>query len=127
MNEKYVEERVGLYTEKKLLYEAFAKKVLDIIKEIVDQGYPDIKIASYSGRAKEIESLRKKLRKDKYNADSEITDLAGVRIIAYSRKDILLIADIVQKSFNVDRQNSVNKTLALGNDRMGYRGDHYVV
>lgn len=51
MNEKYVEERVGLYTEKKLLYEAFAKKVLDIIKEIVDQEYPDIKIASYSGRA----------------------------------------------------------------------------
>ncbi len=50
-----------------------------------------------------------------------------MRIITYSKKDIPLIAGIIAKSFEVDIQNSVDKTLTLGNDKVGYRGDHYVV
>lgn len=127
MNEQYVEERVRQYSETRILYEKFAEQVLNILKAIIGQEYPDIKIASYSKRAKEVESLRKKLRKDKYNEESEITDLAGVRIITYSRKDIPLIAAVIESSFEVDNQNSVDKTRILGSDKVGYRGDHYVV
>lgn len=127
MNEQYVEERVSQYSKERILYEEFAEQVLNILKAIIKQEYPDVKIASYSKRAKEVESLRKKLRKDKYNEDSEITDLAGARIITYSKKDIPLIAKIIEKSFEVDIQNSVDKTLTLGKDKVGYRGDHYVV
>ena len=127
MNEQYVEERIKQYSKTRIFYEEFAEQVLNILKAIVKQDYPDIKIASYSKRAKEVESLRKKLRKDKYNKESEITDLAGVRIITYSRKDIPLIASIIEKSFEVDIENSVDKTRILGNDKVGYRGDHFVV
>ena len=127
MNEQYVEERIKQYSKTRIFYEEFAEQVLNILKAIVKQDYPDIKIASYSKRAKGVESLRKKLRKDKYNKESEITDLAGVRIITYSRKDIPLIASIIEKSFEVDIENSVDKTRILGNDKVGYRGDHYVV
>lgn len=127
MNEQYVEERIRQYSKTRILYEEFAEQVLNILKAIVKQECPDIKIASYSKRAKEIESLRGKLRKDKYNKDSEITDLAGVRIITYSKKDIPLIARIIKSSFNVDNHNSVDKARDLGNDKVGYRGDHYVV
>lgn len=127
MDEQYVEERVRQYEQKRSAYEGLAKQILAIMRTIIKQEHPDMKIASYAKRAKKTESLRKKLRKDKYNEKSEITDLAGVRIIAYSRKDIPAIAEIIKKSFEVDDQNSVNKTLSLGNDRMGYRGDHYVV
>ena len=127
MNEQYVEERIREYSKTRILYEEFAEQILGILKAIVKHEYPDIKIASYSKRAKEIESLRKKLQKDKYNENSEITDLAGVRVITYSRKDIHLIAEIIERSFDVDIQNSVDKTLNLGNDKVGYRGDHYVV
>ncbi len=127
MNEQYVEERIRQYSEKQTLYGEFAEQVLNILKVIVKQECPDIKIASYSKRAKEVESLRKKLRKDKYNKDSEITDLAGVRIITYSKKDIRFIAEIIKSCFDVDWGNSVDKTRALGNDKVGYRGDHYVV
>ena len=81
MNEQYVEERVKEFSKKRILYEEFAEHILMILKAIIKQEYPEVKIASYSKRAKEIESLRKKLRKDKYNENSEITDLAGVRII----------------------------------------------
>lgn len=127
MNEQYVEERIKQYSKTRILYEDFAEQVLNILKAIVKQEYPDIKIASYSKRAKEVESLRKKLRKDKYNENSEITDLAGIRIITYSKKDIPLIAEIIERSFDVDSENSVDKTRTLGNDKVGYRGDHYVV
>ena len=127
MNEQYVEERIKQYSKTRILYEGFAEQVLNILKAIVKQEYPDIKIASYSKRAKEVESLRKKLRKDKYNENSEITDLAGIRIITYSKKDIPLIAEIIERSFDVDSENSVDKTRTLGNDKVGYRGDHYVV
>lgn len=127
MNEQYVEERIRQYSRTRILYEEFAEQILNILKAIIKQEYPDIKIASYSRRAKDIESLRKKLRKDKYNENSEITDLAGVRIIAYSRKDIPLVSEIIKKSFDIDVPNSVDKTLTLGNDKVGYRGDHYVV
>lgn len=127
MNEQYVEERIKRYSDERVLYEEFAEQVMNIIKSIVSQKYPDIKIASYSKRAKEIESLRKKLQKDKYNEHSEITDLAGVRVITYSRKDIPLIAKIVEKSFEIDWENSVDKTRSLGSDRVGYRAEHYVI
>ena len=127
MNEQYVEERIKQYSKTRILYEEFSEQVLNILKAIVKQEYPDIKIASYSKRAKEVESLRKKLRKDKYNENSEITDLAGIRIITYSKKDIPLIAEIIERSFDVDSENSVDKTRTLGNDKVGYRGDHYVV
>lgn len=127
MNEQYVEERIKQYSKTRILYEEFAEQVLNIMKAIVKQEYPDIKIASYSKRAKEVESLKKKLRKDKYNENSEITDLAGIRIITYSKKDIPLIAEIIERSFKVDFENSVDKTRALGNDKVGYRGEHYVV
>jgi len=127
MNEQYVEERIRRYSRERTLYEEFAEQVLDILKAIIKQEYPDIKIASYSKRAKEVESLRKKLRKDKYNENSEITDLAGVRIITYSKKDILLIVGIIKRIFDVDIENSVDKTLTLGSDKVGYRGNHYIV
>lgn len=127
MNEQYVEERIKQYRSMRFLYEEFAEQILNILKIIIKQEYPDIKVATYSKRAKEVESLRKKLRKDKYNGDSEITDLAGVRIILYSKKDISLIADIIKRSFDVDKENSIDKSLVLGEDKVGYRGEHYVV
>lgn len=127
MNERYVVERINKYSGERFLYEEYAEQILGILKALIQQQYPDLKIASYSKRTKDIESLKKKLRKDKYNENSEITDLAGVRIITYSKKDISLIAKIIKENFDVDFPNSVNKTLTLGNDKMGYRGDHYVV
>lgn len=127
MNERQVEERILRYSEERHIYEELAKQILDMMRTAVGREYPDLKAASYSMRAKEIESLRKKLQKDKYQAKSEITDLAGVRIIVYSKKDIPLVTDIIKKNFQVDEEHSVDKTDSLGSDRVGYRGEHYVV
>lgn len=127
MNEQYVKKRIEEYSKNREVYIEFADRILDIIKMLIKQGHPELKIASFSRRAKEIESLRKKLSKDKYNENSEITDLAGVRIITYSRKDIEIISKIVKDNFEIDEKNSVDKTLKLEEDKVGYRAIHYVV
>lgn len=127
MNEEYASQRIAQYRDMKPKYEEFAVTVLDILKMIIKEDYPDLKIASFASRAKDIESLRKKLLKDKYTKDSEITDLAGVRVITYSRKDIGVIEKIIEENLHVDSANSINKTLGLGSDKVGYRGSHYVV
>ena len=127
MNEQYVDERIEQYKADRKLFEEFSEQVLKILTLIIKDQCPNVKIASYSCRAKEVESLKKKLLKDKYNRDSEITDLAGVRIIAYSRRDIDLIKDIIISNFEVDKEKSTDKTQDLGRDKVGYRGNHYVV
>ena len=90
MNDAFVEKRIAEYSKMRKLYQDFAEQILSIIKNILLAEHPEIKIASCSSRAKEISSLKKKLQKDKYNNDSEITDLAGVRLIVYSKRILRL-------------------------------------
>lgn len=127
MLDKYVEEYIKKYSAQKKLYEKFAEQILNILKVVLEDEYSEIKIASFSKRVKDIESLRKKLTKDKYNQNSEITDLAGVRVITYSKKDIEVISKVIGDSFIIDAENSVNKTSKLGTDKVGYRGSHFIV
>lgn len=127
MKEESVKKYIEQYRKKEELYRDFSQKVLEVIRAITQEQLPDVKIASYSFRAKTIESLTKKLQKDKYDEDSEITDLAGARIITYSRKDIPKIEEIIKKNFAVDEFHSIDKTSTLGNNKVGYRGCHYVV
>ena len=127
MKEESAKNRVKEYESKKTRFEEFAKQVLSILQTIISEELPNVKVASYSARAKTPESLLKKLQKDKYDEQSEITDLAGVRIILYSQKDIPAVEQIVKDNFLIDEVNSIDKTLNLGNDKVGYRGHHYVV
>ena len=51
MNEQYVEERIKQYSKTRIFYEEYAEQVFNILKAIVKQEYPDIKIASYKKKA----------------------------------------------------------------------------
>ena len=78
------------------------------------------------GRAKEIDSFLEKCSRKEY-ADplSEITDLAGVRIICQFTTDIEQIESLIRNMFVV--HETVDKTADLGTDRMGYQGLHLIV
>jgi len=80
-------------------------------------------------RLKDRESLSKKIdrKNDKYSALSDLTDIAGVRIITYYIEDVDKVAGIVEREFVVDRENSIDKRNALEPDRFGYCSVHYVV
>jgi len=107
------------------MYEALAGRVAAIIKEVLDA--ESVNYHSISSRAKEVESFQRKASREKYKDPLvEITDMAGVRVITYIQSDAVKVANLVKKAFAVIPKHSVDKSVELGTDRVGYRSIHLV-
>lgn len=124
------------YTADKNKYRNYANYVLRTIMEALESRH--IEIAYASAREKTPESLEKKCQKkvideggnlvDKYtDFRSEITDLAGVRIVTYLLDDVEQVSQIIQELFDVFEEHSGNKLDLLGADKIGYLSVHYIV
>ncbi|WP_254617301.1 GTP pyrophosphokinase [Burkholderia metallica] len=90
------------------------------------QGVRHVDVAS---RVKDRSSLEAKIARKghgRYKSLSDITDVCGVRVITYFEGDVKRVADIVEREFDVDRENSVDKSTPGDPDRFGYRSVHYV-
>ena len=61
-----------------------------------------------------------------YGALSDVTDVCGVRITTYFADDVDRIADMIECEFNVDVENSVDKSAQLDPDQFVYLSRHYV-
>jgi hypothetical protein len=55
-----------------------------------------------------------------------MTDITGVRIVTFLESDVDRVSELVRRSFVVDESNSMDRTVALGMDRTGYRSVHFV-
>lgn len=108
-------------------YERFAEEVEHQIKCILEE--EGIICNAVTCRLKERDSLSKKIddKKDKYRSLSELTDIAGVRVITYYDSDVERVCQIVEREFSVDRENSIDKRKALDPKSFGYCSVHYVV
>jgi len=58
---------------------------------------------------------------------TEITDLAGIRIISYYKEDVDKINKVIEKEFDIDRENSSDKAELLDPEKFGYLSVHYVI
>lgn len=113
------------YEENENTYKGLAKKVKNLIEELLEA--QDILFNSVSGRRKDKKSFCDKAMKEKYDKPTEqIKDLAGIRIIAYFNSDVKKICKIIEEEFDIDYKNSINKTEALGTDKVGYMSVHYI-
>jgi putative GTP pyrophosphokinase len=119
------------YKLKEKLYKDFSKKIENILGELIEA--QRIEIHSTSSRAKLINSLEKKIsikatsECNRYKNLSEITDLAGIRIITYYEKETCDIEKLIRAEFDVDLNNSMDKGAMLDPDRFGYLSKHFVV
>jgi ppGpp synthetase/RelA/SpoT-type nucleotidyltranferase len=86
------------------------------------------RVHSIATRVKKRESLEAKLGKaaGKYDELGQITDLCGARIITYFEDEVGAIANLVEKEFEIDRPNSVDKRQTFDADRFGYVSVHYI-
>jgi ppGpp synthetase/RelA/SpoT-type nucleotidyltranferase len=118
---KYVSEQRDTY---KLLSEKTKEFLLSILhsKSIVPH--------SITSREKDPEELREKINREGESPDAlfnDITDLAGVRIIAYFPSDVDKIITLIEKEFNIDSKHSIDKRLSSDPAIFGYASVHFVV
>lgn len=119
------QDNINKYISLRPTYKKLAEKVGLIIEELLELN--DINFHAVTYRAKTIESFSEKIKKPKYkNPLDQLTDLAGIRIIGYVEDDVIEISKIIENSFDVDPDNSMDKSEDLGVDKVGYKSVHYV-
>jgi len=118
---KYVSEQRGTY---RLLSE----KTKGFLSSILSSN--GIVPHSITSREKDPEELREKIIREGEVPDAlfnGITDLAGVRIIAYFPSDVDKIVPLIEKEFNIDSKHSMDKRLSSDPAIFGYASIHFVV
>jgi len=121
-----MEKIINEYKILKKNYEEFTSRIDDLIKTILKN--ERINYHQISTRLKEEDSLKKKIetKNEKYKCLSEITDIVGLRIITYFEDEVDKVAKIIEREFDVDPDNSIDKRI-VDADKFGYQSLHYIV
>lgn len=108
-------------------YKTLAAMVAATLKSTLDGhgiSYVDIPFRE-KGKKSFLKKIEDKKKKKHYSPD-DMTDLAGIRVITLIESDIQKVGDLIHELFNVHKEDSVNKTESLGEDKVGYRSVHFV-
>lgn len=128
MTEDGIKTQIDQYKARRPMYEAFVENLHTLLNQLLKTNGLDF--VTIESRAKTVESFEDKIQrpdKDYVDPINELTDLAGLRIVAYQLADVDAISSIVRESFEIDKENSVDKTKILEADRFGYLSIHYVI
>lgn len=96
----------------------------DVEKLLNDAG---ISYHSVSYRVKDKESYMNKIERKSYdNYEEQVEDFCGLRIVCYYPHDLNRIEqEVIHAEFDV--KETIDKTKEAGEDRFGYRSNHYIV
>jgi putative GTP pyrophosphokinase len=120
-----VEAILAEFDNREDLLAAFCAKTKSLIEACLQDA--GIQYQSVQVRVKTRNKLREKYLDPakSYQSLDDITDLAGLRIITYYEDEVDRVAKVIQREFNIDPKNSVDKRSAEP-DRFGYTALNYV-
>ena len=119
----------GILQEYREQLRRFHKAAMEIyvkLRKVLDDA--GIVVASIEYRVKTEESLAGKLelKGAKYASLKDITDIVGLRVITFYSDDVDKVASAVDRLFDVDWENSVDKRKLHEIDSFGYMSLHYI-
>ena len=108
------------------VYEKIASHVSKQLKDFFEDA--GIIVAAIESRVKTEKSLAGKLRLKggKYKSIYDITDITGLRVITFYIDDVDKVASALEKLFDIDWENSIDKRKAHEIDSFGYLSLHYI-
>lgn len=114
------------YRERIPVAEKMKTFVLERLRRCLDENH--IVVAGLEARIKEENSLvgKLELKGHKYHSLDDITDILGVRVITFYSDEVDVISALIEKQFEIDWENSVDKRKMLEIDRFGYMSLHYI-
>ncbi len=108
------------------VYEKLKEVAYKAISDVIEENH--LYITAIEARVKNPKSLAGKLdlKGDKYKSINDITDLVGLRVITFYTDEVDKIASLIEKTFIVDWENSVDKRQIQRSDKFGYLSLHYI-
>lgn len=117
--------QVSWYAENRSLYQSLSEIVAATLRALLKNS--NIDYIDIPHRAKTIKSFQEKIVRKKYkDPQSEMMDLAGIRVITYIESDVEKVSELIRSNFKVHPDSSADKAVDLGQDRFGYRSVHFV-
>lgn len=81
-----------------------------------------------SSRPKAVDSFSRKIQRKNYrNPLTDITDLTGVRVTICYLDQLRAVEEIIFDEFEIDHENSIDRSKIYGADTFGYLSVHYIV
>lgn len=114
----------GWYERSQSSYDGLVGIVRSTLESLIKSAKIDF--LSVTGRTKSLDSFREKVERKGYSDSNQITDLAGIRVITFIESDAARVCDLIESSFTVHPESSLDKAGELGIDRSGYRSVHFV-
>ena len=120
------EELLQQYRELLPVYTKMAEVIPERLRGFFEEA--GFLVAAIEHRVKTEESLAGKLQKKggKYKDIFDITDLVGIRVITFYIDDVDKVASVLERLFEIDWENSIDKRKAHETDSFGYLSLHYI-
>ena len=122
----HAQELMAQYKSLLPVYAQMAEIIPEKLKEFFAEA--GIIVAAVEHRVKTEASLagKLKLKGGKYKDIFDITDLVGIRVITFYIDDVDKVAAILERLFDIDWENSIDKRKAHEIDSFGYLSLHYI-